>query len=443
MLTKSEYLAGLSCKRYLWFLHNNQLQKPSLYEKQRMSSGYEFQSLVHQLFPDAKKNTFDPKVSTIYLEAPIQINDLFVRADLLIPNLDSFDLIEIKASCSVKSEHIVDLAFQKHVFELANVKIGNCFVYHLNKDYIKKDKLDINSLVKIVNVTNKVNKIKIDTKEFLKIINNNTPPNTCQNPKSCPCPKEEYSILHLKDYRTYYDQGIRQLNELTETLKGKDEIIRQANIKNQPIINKNEINEFIKNLNYPLYHFDFETIDQAIPMYNNSRPWQKIPFQYSLHIQDNTITHHEYLGEPFTDPRINLLKQLKKNIGKKGDIIVYHAVFETTILKELKRDFPEYEELIDNMLSRIKDLALPFKEGYYYNKEQKGSYSLKAVLPALCNKGYKHLEINNGGDASVTYYLSHYKQEIPLTDRLRNNLLEYCKLDTEAMILIIKQLETL
>jgi hypothetical protein len=132
---------------------------------------------------------------------------------------------------------------------------------------------------------------------------------------------------------------------------------------------------------------------------------------------------------------------LKNEIGKTGDIIVYHKAFEIGILKDLARDFPGNKDWIENMIDRIVDLEEPFKKLYYYHPKQKGKTSLKAVLPAITVKDYSDLEISDGIDASMQYFYSHIKADLKNIDEIRNNLLNYCCLDTEGMIWIIEELK--
>ncbi|MFW6009261.1 MAG: DUF2779 domain-containing protein, partial [archaeon] len=190
-------------------------------------------------------------------------------------------------------------------------------------------------------------------------------------------------------------------------------------------------------------YFDFETFDTAIPIFEKSRPYQKIPFQYSLHIEqeNGSIEHKEFLYDGNDDPRVPLLNKMKKDLEGTGDIIVFNKSFEINVMKKLAKDFPEHNEWLEQLIKRIVDLADPFRAFYYYNPEQKGSYSIKKVLPAVTGESYKYLDINNGGDASVKFFYSHIKSKIDKKSEIRKNLLEYCKLDTEGMVWIIKGLK--
>ena len=152
-------------------------------------------------------------------------------------------------------------------------------------------------------------------------------------------------------------------------------------------IDRNNISAFLRDLNYPLYFLDFETMGTAIPIFDNSKPYQQLVFQYSLHIQneDNEVTHHEYLAEanPNKDPREAFIKQLITDCGDSGDIIVYNIGFERGKLNDLITVYPQYENEINQIIGRLVDLMIPFQKKWYYTPEMKGSYSIKAVLPAL------------------------------------------------------------
>jgi len=253
-------------------------------------------------------------------------------------------------------------------------------------------------------------------------------------------------LTNWRKYWELYEEGILDIKDIPKDeilSSNKDQRIKEAVDGNKIIINKNKIRNFLKELQYPLYYLDFETFDTAIPIFNQSKPYQKIPFQYSLHIQDenNKVKHFEFLARRGKDPRPELLVRLKKEIGQTGSIIVFNKTFEISVLKKLAEDFPGYESFIENTINRIIDLAEPFKNYDYYNPVQKGRYSLKAVLPAVTGKGYSNLEIGNGIDASMKYFYSHIKDDLKNIDEIRNNLLKYCCLDTEGMIWIIDELK--
>jgi predicted RecB family nuclease len=475
LLTKSKYMNGLQCTRLLWFANKKQLPELTLSDEHKFSQGHDFEEYVKQLYPKGidlagmgfKENIYKTeelvkKNKTIF-EAGFAVDNLYVRTDLIKPSKNGWDLYEIKSTTKTKPQHMLDLAFQKYVLEKCGLKINKCFVIFINNEYIKNGNIDLKELILQEEVTEQVDlvdDIEKHAKAFIEVISQKSYTDIpisqdCNKPYECPLKKNcwgtlpEYNVLQLTNWRVYWkllEEGIEDIKDIPEGTKltAKDEIIIEAVKENKPIISKEHIKHFLKSLNYPLYHFDFETFDTAVPIYDKSRPYQKIPFQYSLHIEqeDGSIEHREFLAEGDKDPRLLLLNQMKTDLKRTGDIIVFNKSFEISVMNKLAEDFPEHKWLLQ-AINRIVDLADPFKAFYYYNPSQKGSYSLKKVLPAIAGKSYDELEINNGGDASMMHFYSQVKPKLNNKEEIRKNLLEYCGLDTKAMVDILKELNKL
>jgi hypothetical protein len=204
----------------------------------------------------------------------------------------------------------------------------------------------------------------------------------------------------------------------------------------------------MKQLYYPIYFLDFESFQPPIPLYENSRAYEQIVFQYSLHYieQDGgELYHKEFLAEPGEDPRRKLAEQLCIDIPKNVCVAAYNMTFEKGRIKELAQLYPDLSEHLMNIHDHIVDLIIPFRRKDYYCKDMQGSYSVKYVLPALFpddpSLNYKNLEdIHNGGDASAAFSAM---QNMPPDElqRCRNNLLKYCGLDTYAMVKIWEKLK--
>lgn len=475
LLTKSKYINGQQCPRLLWHVDRKLLPKISIADQHRFDQGFEFEKIARKLFPDGNnlsnlgfieninKTKKLVKENKLIFEAGFKEEDLFVRSDVLEPTKEGWNLYEIKSTTQVKEQHITDLAFQKYVLEKAGLKVNRCFVLFLNKEFVKHGKINPKEIVLKEEVTEQVELITdIDTNKdkYIEIIKRDQAPEItisklCNKPYECPLKKECWgtlpndNVLHLTNWRQYwklFEEGIHDLNDLPNdiTLKPKDEIIKKAAVEKKVQISIEHIKHFLKTLHYPLFHFDFETFDTAVPIFDKSCPYQKIPFQYSLHIQheDGRIEHFEYLAMGKEDPRIKLLEQLKDEIKGTGSVIVFNKSFEINVFKKLAEDFPEHKDWIEDVLSRIVDLAVPFQNFYYYCHTQKGSYSIKKVLPAITGKGYQDLEINNGAEASVQYFNTHIKNKNP-DPKIRKNLLKYCCLDTEGMVWIVNELKRL
>ncbi len=198
---------------------------------------------------------------------------------------------------------------------------------------------------------------------------------------------------------------------------------------------------------YPLSYFDLEAVSYPIPRYNNSRPYQDLPFQFSCHIQrspESELKHHEFLFDADADPREAFINEMLKVLPSSGSIVVYHQTYEMTKLKELSNDFPEHAESINSLLPRIVDLKKVIEESVYH-PEFLGSYSIKKVVPVLLgqNVSYDHLAVGDGMEAVCKYQELIMSNNDQVRDSIRKDLLEYCKQDTQLMVFLhwwLKQL---
>ena len=199
-----------------------------------------------------------------------------------------------------------------------------------------------------------------------------------------------------------------------------------------------------------MHFFDFETIFPALPVLDGTRPFQQVPFQYSLHILEEfgaEYSYKEFLAEPkdfsriSIDPRKKLIEQMKLDFRSSGSIVAYNATFEISRLKELALAFPEDQTFIEDIIGRFVDLLIPFKNGWHYHPEMGGSASIKSVLPAIAPEfSYKDLEISNGGDASNTFLSMINKTFIGDESKVRESLKKYCERDTFGMVIIWEEL---
>jgi hypothetical protein len=195
-----------------------------------------------------------------------------------------------------------------------------------------------------------------------------------------------------------------------------------------------------------LYHFDFETFQQSIPEFKGVSPFQQIPFQYSLHIEyeDKPLEHKEFLGEEGLDPREALVKKLIEDVPMNVTVLAFNASFEQMVLKSLANQFNQYKEHLLNISNNIVDLAIPFQKRNYYLPEMRGKYSIKIVLPLLVpemEQAYKNLNlIHNGSEAMQAFSVLGNMQDKDEVLRYRGALLDYCELDTLAMVKILNVL---
>lgn len=219
----------------------------------------------------------------------------------------------------------------------------------------------------------------------------------------------------------------------------------QSYLEGETLVNSAAISDFLNQIEYPIYYLDYETIMLAIPMFDGTRPFQQIPFQFSVHIQHepgSELTHHDFLHKDRSDPRRAFSERLVELCGDKGTVLVYNQSFEIARNKELAQDFPEYADAIQAINARVVDLLEPFKQRWLYHPNQRSSASIKAVLPCFTDLSYKDLEISNGGEAMLQYkdFIAGKMPESEIDD-LWQNLSAYCEQDTYAMVLLLDVLE--
>jgi hypothetical protein len=211
-------------------------------------------------------------------------------------------------------------------------------------------------------------------------------------------------------------------------------------------IDKENIKAFLEKLTYPIYHLDFETYQQAIPEYKGIKPFEQIPFQYSLHIEyeDGTLLHKEYLSKDSIDSRYELAQKLCEDIPSDVTVLAYNMSFEKGVIKRLANLFPNLSTHLLAINENMQDLMTPFQKKWYVTSSMQGSYSIKYVLPALVpefEKAYKELDgVQNGSQAMNTFANLSKLDEVS-KQKMRTSLLEYCKLDTLAMVKILKKLK--
>ncbi|MBT6773820.1 DUF2779 domain-containing protein [Candidatus Woesearchaeota archaeon] len=473
LLSKSKYLIGLQCPKYFWIMlhESNKISEHGLVTQQRFDEGHKVGQFAKKLFPEGIdipegnfKENLEKSKELIKQRKPLfevafMVDNLYSRADILVPvGKDEWDIIEVKSATKIKEVNIHDVAFQKHVYEKAGLKIRKCFLLHINNKFVKKGEINPEEFFTKEDITVQVylaiEGIETEISNILSIMKADVCPDIdigkhCRDPYGCPLEDQcwgflpEASVFDLyrggaKSFQLFED-GVVNLNDIPETFKLNDKqgIQRDCDINNEIHVNKGKIKRFLATLQYPLYYFDFETFATAIPLYDGTKSYQQIPFQFSLHVDDGKeIKHYEFLANPGDERKI-LLEEMKKVLGDSGSIIVFYQSFEIGRLKELAEAFPEYKKWVNGIIKRIVDLIVPFQNFDYYNPKQKGSCSLKKVLPAMTGKGYEGLEISDGETASILF------TKDGLNPKVRKDLLKYCELDTEAMIWMVDELNKL
>jgi CRISPR/Cas system-associated exonuclease Cas4 (RecB family) len=479
LLSKSKYLSGLQCPKYLWIQSNDPERIPETdpVTQYIFDQGHLVGELARKLFPGGIDIPTDDFMGNInqtkelleqrkpLFEAGILAEDIYSRVDILNPsNETSWDIIEVKSTTSVKDVHLDDVAFQKYCCEKLGLKIEKTFLMHINNQYVKEGEIDPEKFFTLEDITEEVeqssNGIQDRIADMLEVISATICPEVtigkhCSDPYDCALTEcweflPEYNIFNLyyggKKSFDLFSNGIITINEIPDSYKlnDKQRIQQASEINGKPHVDREGISNFLGTLQYPLYYLDFETISPAVPLFNGTRPYQAIPFQFSLHVAENDGSkpkQFSFLASDTGDFRPTFLAELKKVLGDTGSIVVYNQGFEEGILKELALAFPEYDGWVNQVRERLVDLLSPFRQFHYYNPLQKGSASLKSVLPALTGKGYNELDISDGQVASIAFQAVTYgnvsEEE---RNKVRSDLEKYCGLDTEGMIWIVDSL---
>ena len=487
-LSKSTFIRGLQCEKSLYlYKHQYRLKDPTPSSLQAVfDQGTNIGLLAQELFPNGadaspenhfkmfesvrKTQKFISQGESIIYEATFLYNNVLAALDILVKDNDGWKAYEVKSSTKVSETYIKDAAIQYHTITNSGVDLKDISIVHINNQYTREGELDIHQLFTIESVYDQVleflPRIPNEVRRLKNVIESSEIPNVdigphCSDPYDCDfkgtCWKHipDYSVFNIsrlnKDKKfDLYNQGVITLDDidLNQTDLNPNQVLQvQSEINGTSHIDFEEIGNFTNGLNYPLYFLDFETIGPAVPKYNGSRPYQQLVFQYSLHIQETSnseLEHSEYLADPSQDPRIGFIEQLIQDCGSRGDILVYNIGFERGKLKDLIDVLPQYSNELRGIVNRLKDLMVPFQQKWYYTPEMRGSYSIKSVLPALVPElSYNDLEIREGGTASNTFLsMVNGTFEGDVEDK-RSQLLEYCKLDTYAMVKILEILKSI
>jgi hypothetical protein len=187
----------------------------------------------------------------------------------------------------------------------------------------------------------------------------------------------------------------------------------------------------------PISFIDFETFNPAIPLYSGTRPYQRLPFQWSLHSDNGSgdLDHHEFLATGDVDPRRKFSETLLAATERLTGPIATWSSFEASTLRELAETFPDLAEHLDGVIGRLVDL-LPICRNNVVHPRFRGSYSIKSVLRAVApDLSYEDLNIGEGGAASAAFYqiVADPKLTPEARNGLRQALLKYCELDTLAL----------
>ena len=412
------------------------------------------------------------KGTPVICEASFSYNGLYCAVDILRKDGDGWAIYEVKSSTSAEKDvYTADVAYQKYVLQNCGVKLTNVYLVCLNNEYVFDGTLDLQQLFKITDITVPVafeqRNLAANLSIGERLLNDPTEPEIdiserCMHPYECAYWK--YCTRHIPKpsvFDLYRMPFKKKLDCYKHRLFRYEDLILTSGIINEKqlrqmeysltekgtYLDKEGICAFLNTLSYPLYFLDFETMQLPVPQFPGTKPYQQIPFQYSLHYIEKPggeLKHKEFLGISGEDPRRAIAESLCRDIPMNTCVTAYNRGFECGRIKELACAFPDLAEHLLNIRSNIQDLLTPFQAGYYYNRDMGGSFSIKSVLPALYpddpELDYHNLEgVHNGSEAMTIFPMI---KDMPPEEQAaaRKNLLAYCNLDTLAMVKVWQKL---
>ena len=477
-LSKSRIQSGRQCHKRLWLeLHDPKAARWTPSARARLDEGTRFGELARELLGDGVLVSADhlhvdealAETATLLArpcaEAPMLFEPAFshegvrVRVDAFQCDGDQDTLIEVKSTTSVKAEHVWDCAIQTWVARGAGRNVTRILHGHVDTSFVYRTEGDYRGLLKLVDITDEVEaqvpRIARIVEELKQVAMGPMPAmptgSQCFSPYECPflahCratepPGPEFPVAMLPRAGRLVGKlasaGHVDLRDVPETaLRSRMHLRVAASTRTGETFVSADLRRLLAGIDYPRSYLDFETITFVVPRWLGTRPFQQLPFQYSLHTEshDHTMRHDAFLDASGQPPLQGLVENLLNAIEKKGPVIVWNQGFEGARLRELAQLFPQHAKDLLALVGRMVDL-LPIYRQHYYHRDMRGSWSIKAVLPTIAPElDYGTLGVADGGEAQNAYLLvcdpatSAAKRE-----RLRGQMLAYCERDTWAMV---------
>lgn len=489
-ISKSKFLSGMQCPLLLWTQYNDKdvIPPPPQGTQFIFDMGHTIGDMAKQLYPDgaevrsgsgdrpdlestvAATRELLPKRRPIF-EASFASDEpggrRYVRADILAPGRgDAWDLIEVKSSTRVKEINVWDVAYQAGTLESAGVKLDRLCLMHVDTRYVRDGDVEPEHLFHLSNITDHARSLMEQVPgmfaRYAAIIGGGRPDipigPQCHEPFPCAMldvcwaglPRHHVTTMVRAGRKafTWRDEGWSLVTDVPDNELNTTQRIQKAAVAAGAMrADRRAVQRLLGRLDYPLWHLDFESVNPAVPLFDGTRPFQQIPFQFSLHVQDTPDAeprHIEFLSGERADPRPGLLEALRV-IGSRGTVLAFNSTFESQVLEALGDAFAAYQSMTDDLRERLCDLAEPFRSFGVYHPEQRGSYSLKAVLPALTGRGYEGLPIADGQTAGREWLRAVYGPDVTPEQKaaVLANLRAYCGRDTGAMVEILAVLRKL
>ena len=482
VLSKSKILSFLQCPKRLWL----ELNKPDLIEvtaasQQRFAAGHEVGEVARRIYDpegagvliDVQTEGFKAALARSQellgqnrpiFEAGFSAEGALSFADIMLPvkkaRKKAWRMVEVKSSASLKGYHRTDAAIQTFIAKNAGVPLAGVALAHVDTQWVYPGEEDYSGLLVEHDLTDEAMGMEPEVREWIQeaqsVIRKRSEPDVdvgdqCTNPFECPfigyctenIPMAKYPIAWIPDLRSkkakeLISNGATDMREIPDSLLNERQLrVKQATLSGKPYFDAKGASDALSQHLLPAYFIDFETISFAVPRWKGTRPYQNVPFQFSLHYMANPgkLAHHSFLDLSGNDPSREFAESLIKVCGKLGPIFVYNKGFENGVITALAARMKDLRPALEQISGRLVDLH-PITRDHYYHPSQKGSWSIKAVLPAITGMGYDSLDgVSDGGMAMEAYMEAVSAETSPARKKkIEEELLRYCHLDTKAMV---------
>lgn len=481
-LSKSNITAFEQCPRRLWLqTHREDLIVVDEAAQARIDAGNLVSKVACGLHPGGIMVEAEPDLKaaidmtqeliadgtrTIF-EGTFTSDGVLVRVDVMEPDgSGGWHVAEVKSSTSPKDYHVGDLATQIWVLERCGIRIASANVRHINNAFVLQSVGDYDGLFKNVELSADIRPVMAGRADVVAAARNTlvgaepecATGTHCHTPFDCEfqhwcsrndSPPPEWPIADFprsgsKLALEWAAKGITDIRELPDDagLNPQHEKIRRAVVSGEISRDQIAVARDTQDWAYPRIWIDFETIAFPVPIWLGTSPWKQIPFQFSAHIEqsDGRIAHVEGLDVTGDDPRPAIAAALAA-LPSEGAVIAWNASFERSCFRSLADAVPEYAPALLSLEARTVDL-LPVARSHFYHRDQRGSWSIKAVLPTIAPAlSYSDLQVKDGGNAQLAYMEAiALKSGTPRKRAIEAALKAYCERDTWAMVAIYRGL---